>query len=139
MEGLVDYDDAIARGEALHTTVEAAIRATIAKENKNSSPDFIWFSSAPGSEEEAILGIQNATSETTPVIGGSSADNRIEQLWYQVSSAAPIMTKNGMSYCVCWPSVQTQAAFYSGYGGKVQTQFLITTSIHTYIYTCTNT
>ena len=116
VEGMVNYDMS---GTDVRTAVEYMVKGMMAKAPKRCIklrplPDFIWFSSAPGTEEGAVTGIQAATSDTTPVVGGSSADNTVEGKWWQLSSQDPVRTYNGMAICLCWPSVLVKAAFYSG-------------------------
>jgi hypothetical protein len=42
----------------------------------------IWITCAPGDEEGIIAGIEEKLGRTTtPIIGGSSADNTVEGNW----------------------------------------------------------
>ncbi|MBK1645166.1 hypothetical protein CKO25_11010 [Thiocapsa imhoffii] len=77
------------------------------------SPTLVWMSSAPGEEEDLIAGIQDVVSDTTPIVGGSAADNEIAGQW-RMSDGETVVSQ-GLVLSVLFPSGKVGAAFHSGY------------------------
>lgn len=92
----------------------ALVRQALADaERLGESPAMVWVSSAPGSEEDVIAGLQDVVGSATPIVGGSAADNAIEGKWQVMAGGAPF--GNGMVVSVLFPSTRIGSAFHSGY------------------------
>ena len=58
-----------------------------------------------------------------PILGGSSADNKVTGAWRQIAKAgrggfgvgAPSVSSNGITIAVCWASCQTATTLTSGF------------------------
>jgi len=95
-------------------TAAALVRAALADADRlGESPAMVWVSSAPGSEEAVIAGLQEVVGAATPIVGGSAADNAIEGKWRVMAGSAPV--SNGLVVSVLFPSARIGAAFHSGY------------------------
>lgn len=101
-------------GDAPRAAAAALVRQALADADRlGESPAMVWVSSAPGSEEAVIAGLQDVVGATTPIVGGSAADNAIEGLWQVMAGEAPV--GNGLVVSVLFPSARIGAAFHSGY------------------------
>jgi hypothetical protein len=95
-------------------TAAALTRAALQSAGRfGESPTLVWLSSAPGHEEDVIAGIQDVVGDTTPIVGGSAADNQIVGEWRMSSGERAI--RQGMVLSVLFPSGRVGAAFHSGY------------------------
>ena len=95
------------------------VRAALADADRlGENPAMVWVSSAPGSEEEVIAGLQDVVGGATPIVGGSAADNAIEGKWQVMAGGAPV--NNGLVVSVLFPSARIGAAFHSGYAPTEQ-------------------
>ncbi len=118
---LVFSDDNGAYGVALESQADnpslAAKRATYrAIDNAGRSgelPELVWVNAAPGAEERVLEGIAEAIGDKVPVIGGSSADNRIEGHWWQFTDDD--MESDGVLIIVMYPQARVGLSFHSGY------------------------
>lgn len=64
----------------------AAIRAALASAGRDfETPTRVWCCQPPGQEEGVLEGVQSVIGATTPIIGGSSADEAIAGEWRQFS------------------------------------------------------
>lgn len=101
-------------GEAPREAAAALVRQSLAKADRlGESPAMVWVSGAPGREEAVIAGLQDVVGTTTPIVGGSAADNAIEGNWRVMSDGSPIC--DGLVVSVLFPSARIGAAFHSGY------------------------
>jgi hypothetical protein len=91
----------------------AARRAMIAAERDGEAPDLVWISASPGAEEQVLAGIQDALGATTPIVGGSAADNDVSGGW-AVFDAKQSM-RDGVVVSALYPSTPIAHAFQSGY------------------------
>src|SRR5690606_28754364 len=64
---------------------EAVRRALAAAGRPGEMPELVWLSSAPGAEEEVLLGIEEVVGRV-PIAGGSSADNSVDGKWRQIAN-----------------------------------------------------
>jgi hypothetical protein len=87
--------------------------ALLAANRLGESPALVWLSSAPGCEETIIAGIQDVVGVSTPIVGGSAADNEISGQWQVMANHLPI--GSGIVVSVLFPSVPIGTAFHSGY------------------------
>jgi hypothetical protein len=96
-------------------TAAAALtrNALQAADRLGESPTLVWISSAPGSEEDVIAGIQDVVGDSTPIVGGSAADNAIAGEWRMSDGGPPVA--QGMVLSALFPSGKVGAAFHSGY------------------------
>jgi len=124
--GMVDMNnDARAAGAA-------AVKISIENAGRiGESPDLIWLNSAPGNEEDVILGIQDVIGDRIPIIGGSTADNTVEGHWYQFTNHS--VGTNAVITTAMYPSVETYMAFHSGYS-PTQYKGVVTRAGHRTIY-----
>jgi hypothetical protein len=110
-----DYGTACgALGDAPSTAAAALVRQALADADRlGETPALVWISSTPGKEEAVIAGLQEVVGASTPIVGGSAADNAIEGKWQVTSDGAAF--GDGMVVSVMFPSTPIGAAFHSGY------------------------
>lgn len=110
-----DYGTACGElGDAPRISAAALVRQALADADRlGETPAMVWISSTPGNEEEVIAGLQEVVGTSTPIVGGSAADNAIEGKWQVMSDGAAF--GNGMVVSVMFPSTPIGAAFHSGY------------------------
>ncbi len=77
------------------------------------SPELVWLNATPGVEEAVIAGIEAEVGSSTPIVGGSAADNAVEGAW-QVFDADGAYSA-GVTVSVLFPSGPLTYAFQSGY------------------------
>jgi len=106
--GVADID-----GDGRKAGAKAIQEAIVNSSRFGEPPDLVWLSSAPGFEEEILLGIQDVIGDKVPIAGGSTADNTVEGLWYQFTNAET--RQNAVIVTAMYPSVSTHLAFHSGY------------------------
>lgn len=119
-----DYGTACAElGTDARSAAAALTRAALKDAGRfGESPTLVWMSSAPGDEEDLIAGIQDVVSDTTPIVGGSAADNEIAGQWRMSDGERDV--SQGMVLSVLFPGGKVGAAFHSGYtptgkGGRI--------------------
>ncbi|WP_167730180.1 FIST N-terminal domain-containing protein [Terasakiella sp. SH-1] len=61
--------------------VDALHLALTQIDREGEMPDLVWTTCSPGSEEEALEGLQGVLGQDIPIIGGSCADNEIAGNW----------------------------------------------------------
>ena len=106
-------------GDSPRAAAAALARAALIDADRlGESPALVWISSAPGSEEEVIAGIQEVVGAATPIVGGSAADNSIAGDWRMTSGGLTVA--NGLVLSVLFPSGKIGAAFHSGYTPTAQ-------------------
>lgn len=92
----------------------AAVEAALASAGRQyESPALIWCSQPPGCEERVIEGVQSVVGARTPIIGGSTADDRLEGHWRQFSNEGVL--EDHVVVAVLFPTRPYGAAFQSGY------------------------
>ncbi|CAN5719690.1 FIST N-terminal domain-containing protein [soil metagenome] len=92
----------------------AAIRAALASAGRDfETPTLVWCCQPPGQEEGVLEGIQSVIGATTPIIGGSSADEAIAGEWRQFSPDG--VTSAHAVVAALFPTSAHGAAFQSGY------------------------
>jgi hypothetical protein len=106
------YDAAVRCAELLKTRTKEEMKST---PTAPKTPGVIWMISAPGCEEEQMKGIKKVYGDDVRIIGGSSADNTVEGMWFQVSSSDVRATGNGIVLAALHSSVEIGNAFFSGY------------------------
>ena len=117
--GVADADGSYGVGaaplgdDAAAAAAEAVKRALSAAGRDFESPVLVWCCQPPGQEEAVIAGIQSVVGRSTPIIGGSSADEAIAGNWRQFS-ADGVLDDHAV-VAVLFPSVPYGAAFQSGY------------------------
>ena len=95
-------------------TGRAAIKMALDASKKDGPPALIWITVAPGSEEDILMGVDDGlVASSTPIIGGSSADNTIEGNWYQITNGQ--VMKNGVVITAMYPSKPIRYAFDNSY------------------------
>ena len=101
-------------GSAPHAAGAAAIQAALAAAGREfEAPTLVWCCQPPGQEEAVLEGIQSVIGRTTPIIGGSSADEAIAGQWRQFSPQG--VTCDHAVVAVLFPTTAYGAAFQSGY------------------------
>lgn len=76
-------------------------------------PALVLVATTPGEEEAFLGGVQSVVGASTPIIGGSAADNRIRGDWRVLDGTRAGACAAVVS--VLFPSVAVCAAFESGY------------------------
>ncbi len=100
-------------GDPRSAARDLARQALLEADRLGESPALVWLSSAPGFEEAVIAGIQDAVGGSTPIVGGSAADNAIQGHWRVMGQGEPV--GNGLVLTVMFPSAKLGSAFHSGY------------------------
>jgi hypothetical protein len=77
------------------------------------SPDLVWLSTSPGSEEAVLAGIRDCIGPDVPVVGGSAADNTVSGGW-QVFDGSRV-TGEGLVATAMFSSGMVSDVFQSGY------------------------
>lgn len=95
-----------AAGQALKQALEQAGRV-------GEAPPVIMLGAAPGQEETVLAGMAAVVGPSVPVVGGSSADNRIQGHWQQLANGD--VQSNAAVVSVLFPSTDVAYAFHSGY------------------------
>jgi hypothetical protein len=110
-----DYGTACGElGADARSAASALTRAALRDAGRfGETPTLVWMSSAPGDEEDVIAGIQDVVSDTTPIVGGSAADNEIAGQW-RMSDGKKALSQ-GIVLSVLFPTGKVGAAFHSGY------------------------
>ena len=97
-----------------------AVLAAIARADRvGEVPDLIWISSAPGTEEAVLEGVQSVTGADVPIIGGSAADNSVEGNWYVFDPSTTVA--NGVIVSALFCSGTVSFAYQNGYAPAPQT------------------
>lgn len=95
-------------------TGREAIANALQKAGKNTPPTLVWITCAPGDEEGILAGIEEELAGANiPIIGGSSADNFLEEKWYQITNGQVL--RNGVVVTAMYPSKPIRYAFDNGY------------------------
>jgi hypothetical protein len=76
-------------------------------------PDLVWLSTPPGNEEQILDGIVGVVGREIPIVGGSSADERLEGAWRQLAMGSA--HRDAVVATVLFPSEPPAFAFHSGY------------------------
>ncbi len=82
----------------------------------------VLITAGPGEEEEVIAGIETVIGKDIPIIGGSSADNTIEQKWRQFANDQ--VYQKGVAVAAIATDLNISWAYEMGYlksekGGKI--------------------
>jgi hypothetical protein len=91
----------------------AAREAIAAAGHPHESPELIWLTCAPGSEEKVLQGIEDTIGPNIPIAGGSAADNTIEGHWKQFANGE--VYSDGAIVTAMFPSTGVHSFFWSGY------------------------
>jgi hypothetical protein len=103
---VLDRDPAATAEQALH-------RALADAKCPGELPELIWIYQAPGHEEAVIDGLRRVVGDACPIVGGSSADDKVAGRWRQLGSGG-VMT-DGLVVGVLSPSGGIGYAFQGGY------------------------
>ncbi len=76
-------------------------------------PELIWVYQAPGQEEAVIAGLRRIVGDRCPIIGGSSADQKVAGDWRQLGPDGPLI--EGLAVGVLFSSGGIGFAFQGGY------------------------
>ncbi|MEM9145213.1 MAG: FIST N-terminal domain-containing protein [Pseudomonadota bacterium] len=77
------------------------------------APHLVWLTAVPGAEEAVIAGIEDVVGTTTPIIGGSAADNDLSGQWRSFDCADTYT--DGVTVSVLFPSRPVSFAYQNGY------------------------
>jgi|GEM_PF-1071473 len=102
-------DDGQARQAAQHATVEALQRAGRAGE----VPSLAWLCTSPGLEEDALLGMHDVLGDSTPICGGSAADDDLSGGWFLFD--ADLSCRTGVCVAVLFSSGVVRTSFQTGF------------------------
>lgn len=110
-----DYGTGLAHidSDPLLAGKNATLGALKAADRIGEAPQIIWLSVTPGAEEMVIEGIQSVVGKSTPILGGSAADNDISGQW-SVSDVNEV-SSNGVVVSVLFPSKRISFAYQNGY------------------------
>lgn len=76
-------------------------------------PDLVWLTTAPGDEEAVLAGIADVVGSSTPVIGGSAADDNVTGVWRQIDGRTT--HDRGVVVSALFPSKSFGFAYQNGY------------------------
>ena len=99
--------------DAAQAGADAIGRALAAAGREFETPVLVWCCQPPGREEAVIDGIQSVIGSTTPIMGGSSADETIAGRWRQFADQDVL--EDHVVVAALFPSATYGAAFQSGY------------------------
>jgi hypothetical protein len=100
-------------GDPAQAGAEAARRAMTAARREGEAPDLVWITAAPGAEEAVIAGVETALGPTTPIVGGSAADNDVSGAWTVFDRDRAM--GDGVVISALYPSTPIATGFRSGY------------------------
>ncbi|MGF1551337.1 MAG: FIST N-terminal domain-containing protein, partial [Paracoccaceae bacterium] len=92
---------------------EAARGALAAAGRPGEAPDLVWLTAAPGTEEAVLAGIEDVVGASTPILGGSAADDTIAGGWAAYDARA--VEPGGVVVSALFPSRPVSWAYSSGY------------------------
>ncbi len=92
---------------------DALIHALGDADRMGEQPAVVWLSAVPGSEEQVLAGIHDVIGTTTPIAGGSAADNTIEGTWRQFHRGEAL--QDNVVVSVLFPSTPLHHSFHNGY------------------------
>jgi hypothetical protein len=117
--GIFEYGtDPMAESLAAAKKAYKMFRADRDSSNSNlkGGPSFVWLNGAPGPEDLTLAGFTKALGASTPLVGGSSADNSISGQWRQWCSLnGGTITTNGCAFTLCFCSAIVQGQLFTGY------------------------
>ncbi|NRB02270.1 MAG: FIST C-terminal domain-containing protein [Rhodobacteraceae bacterium] len=105
-------------GRPQASAFEATQAALMAADRLGESPDLIWVSTTPGTEEDVLAGIIAAVGDDVPIIGGSAADNSVEGNWFIFDRDEQVA--EGVLITVMFPSEPVSFAYQNGYAPTEQ-------------------
>ena len=91
---------------AAHAALHEAGRA-------GEAPELVWLTSAPGAEEEVLVGLKDVLGPDALIVGGSAADNDVSGHWQQFCGAGTAHAAVVVS--VLFPSQTIACSYQSGY------------------------
>ncbi|TAA45869.1 MULTISPECIES: FIST signal transduction protein [Corallincola] len=95
-------------------SVKAALyQAMLAADRVGELPALVWLHGTPGQEERILHTIEGVFGRSTPVIGGSAADNKVAQQW--LIGANGTLCDDGIAFTLFYPSCELGFSFHSGY------------------------
>lgn len=104
---------ASSQGQAPRRAAREAVQSGLAAAGRpGEMPALVWLSSAPGAEEELLIGIEDVIG-SVPIAGGSTADDDVSGKWRQLVNDESYEDAVGIT--VMFPSVDVAYAFQSGY------------------------
>ena len=119
MWGMVDPAASVGMGMAPlkgdpHAAAVQALQQALARAGRpGESPDLVWISSSPGSEEQILRGVQHVLGATVRVLGGSAADNDGLGRWSLFTRDETLSP--GVVITVIYTDFGTTSSFQSGY------------------------
>ena len=108
--GGADLDEEISAREAGRKAITEAVK-NVGRDGE--IPELVLITTAPGEEEEILLGIEDVIGKDVPIIGGSSGDNTIEGYWKQFVNDK--VYSNGISLTAIFTDLKIGFAFEAGY------------------------
>jgi len=110
-----DYGTALSEfgSDPRSAAAAATADALLAADRPGESPDLIWISASPGSEELVLAGVEDVVGQNVPILGGSAADNSVSGEW-RVFDRTDIEA-NGVIVSVLFPSTPISFAYHNGY------------------------
>lgn len=86
-------------------------------------PSFVLLLGSPGSEEAVLDIVHDVFGDGVPLLGGSSADNKVEGDWWQISKVgatgwnaeSPHTSQKGICFVFGWSSCEIATTMTSGF------------------------
>jgi hypothetical protein len=95
---------------------EATLKALSNAGRDGERPTLVWVMTTPGDEEIVLEGIQQIVGLSTPIVGGSAADNTVSGNWKVLAEGLedPDCSR-AVAVAVLFPSTQVYHAYQNGY------------------------
>ena len=71
------------RGANFHTNIAAELKGLLS--TRSGTPSFVLLLGSPGGEEDTLAAMRGVLDPSVPILGGSSADNKVQGEWRQVA------------------------------------------------------
>lgn len=105
-------------GNTFEAAREAVTEALAQAGREGEAPDLVWISITPGTEEDAIRGIEAVIGKDVPIIGGSAADDAVAGGWSV--SDGQVSHSSGLVVSVLFCSTPLHFAYQNGYEPTAQ-------------------
>ncbi|WP_390623648.1 FIST signal transduction protein [Vibrio mangrovi] len=108
--GFAEFSDHVSPDAAVQHAVHQAL---LHAERSGEVPDLVVLHSTPGHEEKIIATIDAIFGVPVPIIGGSAADNLIQQKWSVMTDKG--WSDNAVAIQLCFPFRPVATGFCAGY------------------------
>ena len=100
-------------GSVFNIARQAILKAINNSGRLGESPTLILLHATPGNEEEVIRGIEDVVGKNIAIIGGSAADDHVNNKWKIFNQEQ--QAQEGIGIAVFYPNCEVSFSFHSGY------------------------